>query len=157
MSWTDVFPVFSDDQLAAYENHATPEESALLGDWFEVAKTFNARPANHIVATSLFWGKADITEGELPPITRELMMNAAQEGLISRFPPWDHYVQPLLDGAIYLKEVRSDVVFRVYLAADLEFLVADLVGAGCVVKLMHSSSTLTDRHGKQNSRNLSGK
>jgi len=140
MSWTDVFPVFSDDQLAAYENRATPEESALFGDWFEVAKTFKARPANHIVATSLFWKKADITEGELPPITRELMMNAAQEGLISRFPPWDHYVQPLLDGAIYLKEVRPDVVFRVYLAADLEFLVEDLVGAGCEVKLMRSSS-----------------
>jgi len=134
-----------------------PKSPPSFGDWFEVAKTFNARPANHIVATSPFRKKADITEGELPPITRDLMMNAAQEELISCFPPWDHYVQPLLDGAIYVKEVRPDVVFRVYLAADLEFLAIDLAGAGCEEELMHSSSTLTDRHGKQNSRNLSGK
>jgi hypothetical protein len=34
------------------------------------------------------------------------MMNAVQEGLISRYPPWDYYVQPLLDG-------RRDQVTRV--------------------------------------------
>ena len=35
---------------------------------------------------------------------------------------------------------RPDVAFRVYLAADLEFLIPDLVIAGCEVHLMKSSS-----------------
>ncbi len=79
-------------------------------------------------------------QAELPPITRDRMMNAVELGLVSRYAPWDHYVQPLLDGAALLAEERPDVVFRVYLAADLEFLISDLVGARCEVKLMKSSS-----------------
>lgn len=49
-------------------------------------------------------------------------------------------MQQLLDGTAILKEARPDVVFRVYLAADLEFLVPDLVAAGCEIKLMANYS-----------------
>jgi hypothetical protein len=140
MSWTDIYPVLTDEQLAEYQSSVSADEAEKLAELLDVARTVNGRDGKHLVVTSLFWKKAQNAEGELPPITRELMMNAAKEGLISRYPPWDHYVQPLLDGAAYLHEVRPDVVFRVYLAADLEFLVEDLVAAGCEVKLMRSSS-----------------
>ncbi|MEI7912101.1 MAG: hypothetical protein WCK77_20910, partial [Verrucomicrobiota bacterium] len=54
--------------------------------------------------------------------------------------PWNHYVLPLLDGARTLKEARPDLTFRVYLAADPEILVEDLVAAGCEVMVMKSSN-----------------
>ena len=63
-----------------------------------------------------------------------------KRGLVRRLDPWTHYVQPLLTGAHEVLEGRTDLVFRVYLAADLEFLVQDLVDAGCEVRLMRSSS-----------------
>ena len=47
---------------------------------------------------------------------------------------------PLLEGAALLKKARPDAVFRVYLAADLKFLIRDLVAVGCEVMLMKSSS-----------------
>lgn len=46
----------------------------------------------------------------------------------------------LLKGAAILREARPEAVLRVYLAADLEFLIADLVAVGCEVYLMKSSS-----------------
>jgi hypothetical protein len=140
MSWTDVFPVFTDDQLSTYHSSVSPEEAALLRDWCEVAETFNPRPARHIVSASLFWKNCGKDEPELPPITRETLVNARDLGLVSRFAPWEHYVQPLIDGARMLQVSRPDIVVRVYLAADLDFLIPDLVEAGCEVKLMRSSS-----------------
>jgi hypothetical protein len=92
MSWTDVFPVFTDDQLSTYHSSVSPEEAALLRDWCEVAETFNPRPARHIVSASLFWKNCGKDEPELPPITRETLVNARDLGLVSRFAPWEHYV-----------------------------------------------------------------
>ncbi|MEI7909897.1 MAG: hypothetical protein WCK77_09705, partial [Verrucomicrobiota bacterium] len=112
----------------------------LLDGWCDVARVVNPQAGKHLVVASLFWKNARKEEGELPPITRQLMMDAAKLGLVSRFAPWNHYVLPLLDGARTLKEARPDLAFRVYLAADLEFLVEDLVAAGCEVMVMKSSS-----------------
>ncbi len=67
-------------------------------------------------------------------------MDADKLGLISRYAPWDHYAMPLLEGAVLLSEARPAVVPRVYLAADLEFLLEDLVAVGCEVFLMKSAS-----------------
>lgn len=58
---------------------------------------------------------------------------------------WEHYVQPRPDGAEKLREERPDIVFRVYLAADLEFLTDDLVAAGGEVMVMMSSSSAQPR------------
>lgn len=140
MSWTDIFPVFNELQITEYEVGVTVEEAELLEGLFGVAKCINPRVGKHLVATTLFWKKMVVEEGQLPPVTRERMINARKLGLMSQYEPWSHYVVPLIEGAVKLKEARPDIVFRVYLAADLEFLVPDLVGAGCEVMLMKSSS-----------------
>ena len=140
MSWTDVYPVLGEEQLEAYQSAATREDELILDDWCGVARTINPRSGKHLVSASLFWKNASGDDGDLPPVTRESMMNAGKLGLVTRFAPWEHYVEPLLEGARLLGEERPDAVFRVYLAADLEFLVGDLVDAGCEVKLMIGSS-----------------
>lgn len=120
----------------------------MLDEWCGVNRVINARKSRHLVVPTLFWKNE--TEwhqpawqgAELPAITRELMRDARKLGLVTRFAPWDHYVQPLLEGAAALRLGRPDIVFRVYLAADLEFLIPDLVEVGCEVFRMRGSSIL---------------
>ena len=140
MSWTDVFPALSDSQVSEFQHSATDVERELLDEWCGVSRVVNPRQGKHLVVASLFWKNARKDDGDLPEITREVMMNAAELGLVTRFSPWEHYVRPLLAGAALLKAKRPDIVFRVYLAADLEFLVEDLVAVGCEVMLMKGSS-----------------
>ena len=140
MSWTDVFPVLDDAQVAEYEALATPEDRILLEQCCGVARVANPRSGPHLVATSLFWKPAHVAERDFPTPTRSLLKDAKRLGLVSRHAPWEHYVQPLLDGAEKLRKERPDIVFRVYLAADLEFLTEDLVAAGCEVMVMKGSS-----------------
>lgn len=140
MSWTDVFPVLSDDQIVEYESLATESDRALLAGLCGVARVENPQFGPHLVATSLFWKPAHAAEPPFPVPNRQLLKDAARLGLVSRHAPWEHYVKPLLDGAEKLREERPDIVFRVYLAADMEFLVADLVAAGCEVVVMNGSS-----------------
>lgn len=130
----------TDELLEVFHAGASEAELAYLDELLSVERTFNIQQGSHLVATSLFWKNSSGSEGELPMITRERMKGADKLGLISRFAPWDHYVQPLLDGSAALKKSRPDVVFRVYLAADLGFLVEDLVTSGCEVFLMKGSS-----------------
>jgi hypothetical protein len=141
VSWTDVFPILSDDALEEFEQSATLGERDEMYHLFAVAKWFNRRPAKHVVASSLFWKPAELAEKEFPALTRELLCEPEKFGVSSRIAkPWDHYVAPLLDGARGLKKMRPDVCFRVYLANDLEFLIPELIEAGCEVALMVSSS-----------------
>ncbi|RYD22661.1 MAG: hypothetical protein EOP88_07240 [Verrucomicrobiaceae bacterium] len=140
MSWSDFYPVFEDSQSAEYEDVATGLEKSELEDWCAVSRRINERPARHRVSVSLFWKNLVAEERELAVVSREQMMDADRLGLISRYAPWDHYVQPLLKGAVLLQKARPDVVLRVYLAADLEFVIEDLVRAGCEVFLMKSAS-----------------
>jgi hypothetical protein len=140
MSWTEFYPVFDESQLSEFEELATPAERAELDEWCAVARRINERPAPHRVAVSLFWKNLVAEEGELAVVSREQMMDADKLGLISRYAPWEHYVEPLLKGAALLREARPKVVLRVYLAADLEFLIEDLVAVGCEVFLMKSAS-----------------
>ena len=144
MSWTDVFPVLTEEFEAQYELEATPEEKERFEVWFGIRQVINPRvvpgSGQHVVAASLFWKNTKAEEPELPALSRDLMKNALQLGLVRRFEPWDHYVQPLLDGAEKLAITRPEVIFRVYLAADLEFLVPDLLERNCEVVLMKGSS-----------------
>jgi hypothetical protein len=140
MSWTDVFPVLTDDHLDAYDDNATPAERAELDGWFAVERVINRSNARHLVVFSLFWKNTCSEDPDLPPLNRETLMRAAELGLVTRFAPWEHYIQPLLNGAQRLRELRSDVAFRIYLAADLHFLIQDFTALGCEVVLMKSSS-----------------
>ena len=140
MSWTDIFPILDDKHIAAYKSMASVEEMALLDDWFGVAEHVNPRQGKHIVSASLFWKPAGSGEPEYPALTLEILKDPGAHGIVPRFPPWEHYVLPLLNGAKSLREERPDVVFRVYLANDLAFLAGELVEAGCEVMIMKSNS-----------------
>jgi len=144
MSWTDIFPVLSDELVEQYLLESSCEEKKEFAEWFGVQKVYNPRTTDdasqHVVAASLFWKNTRSEEPELPPLTRELLLDAKKYGLVRRFEPWSHYVQPLLDSAEQLAKARPDVVFRVYLAADMGFLIPDFVERACEVHLMQSSS-----------------
>jgi hypothetical protein len=141
MSWTDIFPHFDDDDLAVFDEASTNEDREKLAELFQVVEVINPRLAEHVVSASLFWKPTDPPRGPMPPVTRELLQDPAAHGFEGRQSnPWKHYVEPLFAGARILAEKRPDVVFRVYLANDLAFVISELVEAGCEVYLMESSS-----------------
>jgi hypothetical protein len=141
MSWTDIFPMMDDDMVERYQNDATLQEKEALNQHFTIASIHNQRKVDHVVATSLFWKPASMGEVEYPQPTRAIMQNPRESGLSSRFEnPWEHYVEPVFEAARHLATIRPDLVYRVYLANDLSFLISDLVEAGCEVYLMASSS-----------------
>ena len=112
MSWTAVFSVLTEAQVAEYESCATPGERARVAAWTEVARVINPQPGKHLIATSLFWKPAQSAESDFPRPTRELLRDAAKLGWVSRHAPWEHYVQPLLDEARALREVRPESFVR---------------------------------------------
>jgi hypothetical protein len=141
MSWTSVFPVLTDEMVREYEAGVSKAERAELDAWFSVQEVINPKlGTRHLVSFSLFWKNRESADPELPKLDRRTLKHARHRGLVQRYEPWSHYVQPLLDGATLILRGRSDVAFRVYLAADMKFLAKDLVKAGCEVYLMKSSS-----------------
>lgn len=141
MSWTTAFPVLTDEMVALYERDATDAEKGELDGFFSIRRIFNRQPRRqHVVSTSLFWKNPRQGDPDLPALDRQTLKHAKRRGLVRRYDPWLHYVEPLLAGARQILARRTDVAFRVYLAADLQFLVEDLVEIGCEVRLMRSSS-----------------
>lgn len=141
MSWTDLFPVLTDEMVEQYANLATKVEKLECEGWFEVDEIYNSQcNYRHLVATCLFWKWDNLRDGEIQEVTRDSMMGAEELGLAGRLPPWKGYVMPLLASARKLKKRRDEIAIRVYLAQDLGFLVEDLVKAGCEVHLMKGSS-----------------
>jgi len=141
MSWTEIYPVFNDDLLETYQKEASEQEVAILKDWFEVDSIHNEKRVKHVVATSLFWKPVSPGSADYPAPSRDVMQNPGKHGLSSRFKnPWKHYVEPVFEAVRHLAEIRPDLVYRVYLANDMAFLIPDLVEAGCEVYLMKSSS-----------------
>lgn len=140
MSWTDVYPVFTYEMVDEYDELATAAEKEELEEWYGVEEVFNLQDKGHIASVSLFWKNVKACDPELPEPTRDRMKRARELGLALRFNPWEHYVEPLLREVPALRKRFPDVVFRVHLAKDLEFLIPDLVEAGWEVRLMKSSS-----------------
>ncbi|RYD76067.1 MAG: hypothetical protein EOP84_17395 [Verrucomicrobiaceae bacterium] len=140
MSWSETFPIFTDEMIDEFETLSTPEERAAVTEWYAVKHIYNAQDKAHIVSVSLFWKNMREEDPDLPIPTRHRMEHARELGLAKRFDPWPHYVQPLLDYVPKLLESHPDVVVRVHLANDLDFLIADLVDAGCEVWLMNHNS-----------------
>lgn len=140
MSWTDAFPVMSDEMVEEFEQFATPSEKAELEEWYGVKEILNAQDKPHLVSFSLFWKPGNASKKVYPTPTREILMNAGELGLDLRSEPWANHIQPVLEMVPALLCKFDDVVVRVYLASDLEFLVPDLVEAGCEVYLMRHPS-----------------
>jgi hypothetical protein len=138
--WSRFFGFLSDDDVAEFEAVVEAAERDELNRAFEVRRVINPRPAEHLLATSLFWKHVDVGTPELPTPTLELLQYPKRAGLKLRYEPWKHYVQPLLKGSAKLAKSRPDVTVRVYLAEDLEFLVP-MLAEHCEVCLMAHSST----------------
>lgn len=140
MSWNNIYPVMSDEMVDDYEAKATPAEKARMEEWFGVDRILNPTDSDHVVSVSLFWKNVDIDKPDLPPASEALMRNALNEGLVTRYAPWEHYVEPLLAGAAKLQSELPGAVLRVYLAKDMEWLADRLAALRCEVRIMKSSS-----------------
>jgi len=140
MSWTDAFPVMSEEMVEEFEALATPAEKAELEEWYGVKEIFNAQDKAHLVSFSIFWKPGSASKKAYPTPTREILMTAGELELDLPFDPWLHEIQPVLDTVPALLGKFDDVTARVYLAADLDFLMPDFVEAGCEVYLMRHSS-----------------
>ena len=170
MSWTDIFPVVGEEMLEAYQIGVSEVERVEFEEWFGVAKTTepsrskpniamqdggNAEAAGidgelvghlesaatrHVVSATLFWKHVNDGDPELPVPTRERLVDARRLGLVKRFAPWDSYIEPLFTHTRNAVKNHPDVTFRLYLAADLEFLVPELNELGWEVCVMKSSS-----------------
>ncbi len=140
MSWTSIFPVLTEDMVTEYKQTARAVERAELETWLGVKRKINVKPSPHLVAVSVFWKNTRSSEPDLPPLTREILTSAPAHGLVKRYEPWGHYIQPVLKGAAALVESHPHVTVRIYLAADLDFLIEDFVAVGCEVYLMKHES-----------------
>jgi hypothetical protein len=152
MSWTDIFPVLSDEMLDAYRQGASGAELAQYDEWLGVericpAKGRKAQPPDgvgktkpHVVSATLFWKHVIGADPDLPKPTRERLVMAKRMGLVKRFSPWESYVEPLIRYSPGTMERHPNVRFRLYLARDLDFLINDFTTLGWEVFLMKSPS-----------------
>ncbi len=140
MSWTQVFPVLTDELVSEYQQAATKEERREAKEWFRVERIINAQDMPHVVPFALYNRPLRKHLPDFPaPTPKNLRkMTDTAGGTVPSFHK--HQVLPMIKGAKALRKERPDVVVRVYLAKDLEFLADDLVEAGCEVCVMAHSS-----------------
>ena len=143
MSWTDVFPVLTDEMVDEYESSATPQVRQELKDLFEVERVLNQQDVPHIISVSLFWKNGSPSTTDHGARNLNTFKGGGAEPL-PNYNPWKQYAKPIIVGALSLRSTRQDICFRVYLAADLGFLLDDLVAAGCEVYLMKATSVSTN-------------
>jgi hypothetical protein len=55
MTWTDVFPILSDELYDEYLAKASKKFRKEAACWFAEARTSNPRTVPHIVSVCLFW------------------------------------------------------------------------------------------------------
>ena len=84
MSWTDVFPVLTDEMVDLFAEQSTEEEKRKFEKWFAVDEIFNpSANYKHLVSTSLFWKREYLVEGELPAFDRSTMIRAERLKAVS--------------------------------------------------------------------------
>ncbi len=94
----------------------------------------------HVVAATLFWKHVNGEDPDLPRPTREMLVDAKRMGLVKRFAPWGSYIEPMLLHTRAAVARHPEVTFRLYLAADLDFLIPELTDLGWEIALMKSPS-----------------
>ena len=170
MSWTEIFPLLDEEMVEVYREGVTEREKEEFEEWFGIKtqdfKTQDTRleegscrasssPSSlascvlpscvsgaplHIVSATLFWKHVNEQDPDLPVPTREMLVDARRMGLVKRFDPWGSYIEPLFAHSAAAMERHPEVTFRLYLAADLEFLVPELHALGWEVFVMKSPS-----------------
>ena len=108
MSWTDIFPMLSDEMLDAYRAGVSEKERGQYEEWLGVERIVPAasrkvqspegmgKSKPHVVSATLFWKHVNGADPELPVPTRERLVMAKRLGLVKRFSPWESYVEPLI-------------------------------------------------------------
>jgi len=147
LSWTDIFPVLTEEMIATYRAGVSASERARYEQWFGVERIHHskgrppeAKKRTHVVSATLFWKHVMGTDPELPAPTRQRLVMAKRLGMVKRFAPWESYIEPLMQYSASAMERHPTVSFRLYLARDLEFLIDDFTALGWDVCLMKSSS-----------------
>lgn len=134
--------------LDDYREGVTPEEACEFEQWFGVRdRTVGSQQAHnekdgcrHVVSATLFWKHVNGEDVDLPKPTRESLVDARRMGLVRRFAPWESYVAPLYDHTQAAIGRHPGVIFRLYLASDLDFLAEELSGLGWEICVMKSPS-----------------
>lgn len=145
MAWNDIFPIFSEEFLQSYRDQVSADDAQELERLFGVDQVIAPKPEKNVLSVSLFWKSVSKDREPTPAPTRELLKDPKNHGMSTyRFHPWLHYVQPILDSPASLSLAKErlgcpDYKVRVYLAADLAFLIDDLAPV-CEIYLMKSSS-----------------
>lgn len=141
MAWTDIFPHLTEEMVDDYETSASVKDKKELDAYFRIQKIHNPQPEKpHIVSTCLFWKDGYGACPDLPAPSMERMVHASRYGLIKRVHPWYSYFEPVIHSAPQVAKENPDVALVIYLAADLAFLIPDLIAAGWEVRQMAHSS-----------------
>ena len=140
MSWTQVFPVLTDELVSEYQQRATADERREAKEWFRVERVINAQDRPHVVPFALYNRPLRVVDADFVELTHGNIRKITKSAGV-RVPAFHkHQVAPVLRGTRELRKKRPDVVVRVYLANDLAFLADELVAAGCEVCVMAHSS-----------------
>ena len=114
MTWSDVFPILSDELFDAYLAEAPKKFRKEAAGWFAEQRTINPRPVRHIVSVCLFWKNIRSHQPDIVIRDRADFMAAEKSRKLLRFDPWSTYVRPVLEGAYRLHAAWEDVAFRVF-------------------------------------------
>lgn len=98
---------------------------------FAVEKVFNQTSKQHLQVHSVFFKKMN---------TSDCVAGIKRLNQTQGFNPEEHRFKQLCSSAARLAKTRPDVGIRIYLAADLDFLVPKFLKFGCEIFLMKSSS-----------------
>lgn len=130
-SFNEVFKALPVDYLYnLYDQH--PETHEVLDSYFRVKKKLGYKKAKKILTYSLFWKPQDNVNFET--ICQKRWMKGKETSFYAV------YVSPLKKNISYFKKKEPDTRIRIYLAADLEFLISELSSSNVEIFLMESSS-----------------
>ena len=131
-----MFPVLTDELVSEYQQRATKAERREAKEWFRVERVVNAQSGAHIVPYALYRQPLRKHEPDFTPATPA----SIRKGSKGAPAFYKHQVAPMLRGAKAIRKARPEVVVRVYLAKDSEFLADELAAAGCEICVMATSS-----------------
>lgn len=135
MSWTESFPVLTEEMIDDFEQLSTPLEKSELQRFYEVKEILNPQTSAHLVSISLF-SVADPDDSARPESSSPSDSTAKISPVTPDKDAWIQLIQSLLEDIRVFLEKSEGVVVRVYLAGDLDFLAPALTKAGCEVYLM---------------------
>lgn len=113
-----------------YDSH--PEFHETLDSYFRIKRIINPRKSTKVISYSLFWKpQQDVT------IEKVFEKRRFKNKDTSFF---EHFVKPIISNIEYFKSTEKRTTLRIYLAADLEFLIPYFDSSNVEIYLMESCS-----------------